>query len=97
MKPGHLLSWYLEVTQENRVGLGNQGRGTFVSSSVMSRRVQMAGTNGGHSVDVLSSRPELITGSTRSAGAACGPSPRQGQTQRPNALGQQSEQAAKTS
>lgn len=45
-----------------------EGRGTFVSSSVMSRRVQMAGTNGGHSVDVLSSRPELITGSTRSAG-----------------------------
>lgn len=63
-----------------------EGRGTFVSSSVMSRRVQMAGTNGGHSVDVLSSRPELITGSTRSAGAACGPSPQQGQTQRPNAL-----------
>ena len=29
MKPGRLLSWYLEVTRENRVGLGN-GRERYV-------------------------------------------------------------------
>lgn len=47
----------------------------------MSRRIQMAETIRGHSVDVLISRQKLITRRIRSARAACGSLPRPGQTQ----------------
>ena len=45
-------------------------------------------------MDVLSSRPELITKSISSAGAAHGSSPGRGRTHAPNALAHQAEQAA---
>lgn len=62
MKPWASFDLIPRSHSENREGLGERkGRGTFARTSVMSRRIQMAETIRGHSVDVLISRQKLIT------------------------------------
>lgn len=63
----------------------------------VSSSIQTDETARGHSVKVLSSRPERITKGIRGAGAASTSAYRRGQAHGPNARGQQAEQAATTS